>query len=234
MRSMNPMVCVEENTQWCRIYQPGAVRKGRGKRNQFDGSEWLNLCSSHAFKYEEWAQTQACGRVGCNGYRDGKMTEQGMEGIHHGEEVLDGWLPHLARVMNLQERVRECEKYGVGQKEGDVSMERTKSDKSSASDLSSRKLEDGNIGYPMGLNTHLRHITPTSERSRSGGDPVRTPDKLRRVSDLSHAMNDKSKANVPRELTNAAIEPEIQQERQQQDVQAFLEARAKVRNLQNQ
>ena len=47
-------------------------------------------------------------------------------------------------------------------------------------------------------------------------------------------MNDKSKANVPREFIKVASEPEIQQERQQQDAQALSAARAKVRNLQNQ
>ena len=70
---MGPRPCNEKNTRWCRANRTDTVRKGRGKRNEFDGSDWIKLRATHASRYEERVQSQTCNRAGCNDYRSVEM-----------------------------------------------------------------------------------------------------------------------------------------------------------------
>ena len=219
---------MEKNTRWRRVNRPDIVRNGRGKRNQFGGSEWLKLCASHASRYGEWIQSQTCIREGCNDNkadvtrtgsqaqlhsfhlgRDDATKGQGVHqlksrvssvpsqspnvslgsnpceqpintpggrrrnrvwgGSRHGGEAIDGGIPPLTRAMDLQKRVREFEKCGVGAKENGRKTERRRSVNSNNSDRPSPQSEGESSVYPPGLSAKLTPIPYAPERRRSEG-----------------------------------------------------------------
>ena len=45
---MSATSSVESNTSWRRVHHMDVRRRGRGRRNQFGGSEWLKLCGEKA------------------------------------------------------------------------------------------------------------------------------------------------------------------------------------------
>ena len=64
---------IARESKWCRIHHHDGYLDGEGRKNRFDGSEWIKLRQSHSFEYEEWAQAQECKRHGCFERKAGLM-----------------------------------------------------------------------------------------------------------------------------------------------------------------
>ena len=56
---------IARESKWCRIHHHDGYLDGEGRKNRFDGSEWMKLRQNHFYEYEEWAQAQECKRHGC-------------------------------------------------------------------------------------------------------------------------------------------------------------------------
>lgn len=75
-KTWNPMrrhPRMEKNTRRRRANPPGVVKRGRGMRNQFGGSERLKLCAPNSSQYGEWIHPQTCVREGRNDYRTDEL-----------------------------------------------------------------------------------------------------------------------------------------------------------------
>ena len=115
-------------------------------------------------------------------------------GIHLGEEVLDGGLPPLTSVMNLQKRVRKFDRKEVG----------------ATDERSIHHSEDEALCYPPGLSTTLKPVTPAPERRRSEGDVHLVVEKPggSNCQPASRLGREPIKANsAPPELAKATIKP---------------------------
>ena len=129
---------------------------------------------------------------------------------HQAEGMIDGGLPPLKRVMNIQKRVRE-----FGQKdEEDMHMTnvaaRRKSGQSSQSDRPTHHSEEYRRVYPTGLHTKLQPTVPGLTRRKSEGDAQSIPERPGKVGYNRRNLmgGDATKViNVPPELIRATIQP---------------------------